>query len=258
MSTSLIQGTTSLITSNKLTENNTVLVKGLFTNDLVDREGEVTDAAEFNLEVFKNTATLLRNHEHILDEYGNKESAGKVLKTFPVIISQENPSNSEEWLLKSLTSEDIVDVWPKYKSPNMLVGDRGVYVVAEVIHPTVVKQVLNGELGAFSWSGLTRQIKRSNGIVDLKNIDLLEISLVNIPANPDATFVITDESDPTLNLEIKLKDCSIYQLRYDKQNNSLDNIKRITKNLNIDTCEISESEDSFFIKVGDTTLVDPI
>jgi len=256
--TSLIQQSAAIIASDTLTENKTLLVRGIFTNDLIDRQREVADPLQFNLEVFQNTATLLRNHKTIKDNLGNDHAAGKVIKTLPIIISQENPDNSEEWVLKSLVSEDIVALWPKTKSPNMLIGDRGIYVIAEVTHPEVIKQVLNKELGAFSWSGLTRSVKRLNGITDLTEIDLLEVSLVNIPANPDATFLLTDENDPTLDLEIKLKDCDIYQLKFDKTINHLDTIKKITKQFNIDTYLISENDDSFFIKVGETNLVEPV
>lgn len=254
----LVQENCGLVCSDSVTETGSVFVKGLFSTDLVDREADFVDPLEFNLNVFANTATLLRNHEFILDENGNKETAGKVVKTVPVKILQENPDNPTEWILKSLISEDIVGVWPKHKSPNLLKDDRGVYIVAEVTHEKVIKQVLKGELGAFSWTGLTRPIKRENGLTELTSVDLLEVSLVNIPANPDATFVITDKNDPSLDLEVNLKDCDIYQIRFDKNEQSLANIKEYTKSLNTNTESISENDSHYFVQVGDAGLVDAV
>ena len=236
----------------------TLILRGLFSTSLTDREREFAEPTSFNLDVFANTGTLLRNHEFIKDAYGNKLPAGKVLKTIPVKIIQENPNNTQEWILKSLISEDIVAFWPKYKSPDLLVGDSGVYAIVEVTHQDVIKQVLNKELGAFSWSGLTHKIPRDKNLTELAQIDLIEVSLVNIPANPNSTFVLTDDTDPALNLEIKLEDCDIYGLRTDKAQYDPETIKRVTKSFSTNTSTISENEDSLFITLGEADLVNPV
>ena len=243
------------VSNEKVTDQGTVLIRGLFTTDNLDREREFVDPLQMNLDVFNTTGTLLRNHEFIKDAVGNKEAAGKVLKTIPVVISQENPENSSEWVLKSLLSDDIVALWPKEQSPNLLVGDRAVHIVAEVTHPKVVQQVLNKELRAFSWRGLSVKVQHEESIKELTQVDILEISLVNIPGNPDATFVLTDENDPTLDMEVSLKDCNIYRMGFDKSLHTLETIKEYTKKYT-DTYNISESSDKFFVQIGEPNLVD--
>ena len=233
-----------------------VLVRGLFTTDLVDREAQFVDPLQFKLNVFKNTPVLLRNHKKIIDDNGNEVSAGKIKTTIPVKILQENPDNPSEWILKSLISDDIVANWPKHKSPNLVIGDRAVYVIAEVTNDLAKKEVLNGDLGAFSWAGLSRPISRKNGLVELTGVDLLEISLVDIPCNPDATFILTDENDPALNLEINLDECDVYQIKVDKSTHSLEDIKKYTKSLDTNTKNISENESHYFVQVGQPGLVD--
>ena len=238
-----------------LTPASTVYVRGLFTNDLIDRDREFVSPEQFKLKMFQNTATLLRNHEFIVDNLGNKLPAGKVHKTIPVIIGDENPNNPSEWLLKNLDTNEIVAEWPKDKSPDLLRGDKGVYIVAEVTHKEVVKQVINGELGAFSWTGFTEKLQRPNGINELTNVDLIEISLVNIPANPNATFVITDEDDPALDMEVSLKDCDIYGMRFNKDSFDQEGVDKIKKSLSINTSTVSETEKDFSVRIeGKETL----
>ena len=241
-----------------LSPASTVYVRGLFTNDLLDRDREFVSPEEFRLKMFQNTATLLRNHEFIKDSLGNKLPAGKVHKTIPVIIGEENPNNPSEWLLKNLDTNETVAEWPKDKSPDLLIGDKGVYIVAEVTHKEVVKQVIKGELGAFSWTGFTKKLKRPNGINELTNVDLIEISLVNIPANPNATFVITDEDDPALDMEVSLKDCDIYGMRFDKDSFDQEGVDKIKKSLSINTSTVSETEKDFSVRVEGKEMLEGI
>ena len=250
MPTTIFQEISQISCNNPVTPVGSVFVEGLFSVDLIDRDREIVDPTEFKLKLFANTATLLRNHEFIVDNNGNKYAAGKVHKTVPVIVDQENPNDSSEWSLKTIDSGEFVAFWPKDKSPDLLRGDRGAYAIAEVTHPEVVKQVVRGELGAFSWSGFTQEKSfHNNGVVELKNIDLIEISLVNTPANPNSTFVVTDEDNPALDLEVSLKDCAVYGMRFDKNTFNSDQVQKIKKSLSMNTSTISETEKEFSIQM---------
>ena len=157
-----------------------VKVAGFASVQHVDRDGDVAFAQEFDIETYLNSPALLFNHEMIKDQFGNQKAAGHVEMAVPAYIEKENPEDSSVWIVKSIATDEFVALWPKEKSPQIEVGDRGLFVIAEVTHPEVVKRVKNGELGAFSWRGFSRATPNEFGGNDLKSIDLIEISVVNI------------------------------------------------------------------------------
>jgi len=237
-------------------EDNVTLIKGFASTDLLDRTREFVDPTSFDIPTFLNSPTLLRNHKFITDKYGNERAAGRVTMAVPAIIREESPENPLEWVVRAIETDEFVSTWPKSKSPNMLIGDRGLFVIAEVTHPEVIAQVLSGELGGFSWKGYSQSQQCANGICELKAIDLVEITVCNMPCQSQSTLMVTSMDDPNLNTQVSLKDCSIYKIQFDKHSYNLEDIKEYTKSLNTDTHSISENSDSFFLSVGESSLVD--
>ncbi len=256
MSIKLLQALSSpFVEDIRLSTDETVIVRGLFTTDILDRERDFVDPMSFKLTTFENTRTLLRNHQFIKDSQGNKYAAGHVTKLVPVIIEGENLENKEEWILRSLLDSEIKIMWPKRKSPNLLKGDKGIHVVAEVTHPEVVKQVKEGSLGAFSWTGLSRPIERENKIRELTEIDLIEISLVNTPANPDATFMVVDEDHPTVKMEASLDTFKVLGMGFNREQHELNNVVKFTKSYT-HASDIITDEDNYYFSVGNMNLVE--
>ena len=258
MSIKLLQSlSTSFVEDIRLSTDEKVIVRGLFTTDILDRERDFVDPMSFKLTTFENTRTLLRNHQFIKDGQGNKYSAGHVTKLVPIIIDSENPENKEEWVLRSLLDSEIKIMWPKRKSPNLLKGDKGIHVVAEVTHPEVVKQVKEGSLGAFSWTGLSKPVERGNEIRELTEIDLIEISLVNTPANPDATFMVVDEDHPTVKMEANLDTFKVLGMGFNRENHELNNVVKFTKSYT-HASDISSDENNYYFSLENMNLVEVI
>ena len=256
MSIKLLQSmSTSFVEDIRLSTDEKVIVRGLFTTDILDRERDFVDPMSFKLTTFENTRTLLRNHQFIKDSQGNKYAAGHVTKLVPIIIEKENPENKEEWVLKSLLDSEIKIMWPKRKSPNLLVGDKGIHVVAEVTHPEVVKQVKEGSLGAFSWTGLSKPVQRQNKTRELTEIDLIEISLVNTPANPDATFMVVDENHPTVKMDANLDNFKVLGMGFNREQHELNNVMKFTKSYT-HASDISSDEDNYYCSLGNMNLVE--
>lgn len=232
-----------------------IVIKGFGSTELIDRQKETVDPTEFDIQTFMNCPQLLLNHDYVKDDSGNDSAAGIVTLAVASYIAGENPANPLEWVVQAIETDEFVSTWPKRKSPKLMSGHRGLFVVAEVTHPIVKEKILSGELGGFSWRGFSAVQVSANGLRSLKAIDWIELSVVNIPAQNQSTFMVTSNEDPNLNFEISLKDCSIDQIAFDKSKFSLETIKEYTKKLNIHTPIISESTDMFYVSVNEPSQV---
>ena len=174
-------------------ELNTVTVKGFASVETLDRSQDVVPPTEFPIDQFMAAPSLLVNHKFWIDERGNRVPAGKVAAMNAVKLAK---LNDEEYAVIDLKTKQQVNTFPKAKVPNLNVGDRGLFVVVEVSQPEIVKMVERGELSAFSWRGLVAVDYQINPLTGMsqriyKNIDLYEVSLVNVPDNPDSTAMVS-------------------------------------------------------------------
>lgn len=166
----------------------TVSLKGFASVETIDRDGEIVSPLSFNIGSFMNSPTLLVNHEYFVDGQGNKVAAGKVTKMNAAYIALDS---GEDWEIRDISTEELVGLFPKSKVPQLGIGDRGLFVEVDVTQPEIVARVQKGDYGAFSWKGLTRKktvIMNGEPVNRLSEVDLWEVSLVNVPANNQATF----------------------------------------------------------------------
>ena len=186
----IISLTSTAAVSTESTEVGGIFVKGFASVQTMDRRGDIVPPEEFNLAKYRTSPTVLVNHEPWIDKRGNATSVGKTQEVFAATLVE---TGDEEFYGIQNDSGELVNRFPKSAAPDLSPGDRGLFAVIHVTDPDIVEKVQNGELSAFSWRGLTSaefggDPARPHRI--LRDIDLFEISLVNIPANSDATFVI--------------------------------------------------------------------
>ena len=191
-------------------------VKGFASAKTKDRGGDLVPPQEFKIQQFMSAPTLLINHKFWIDHRGNSVAVGKPVELYASKLVKLK-DNSDDWGVKDVETGKIINKFPRSKMPNLKSGDEGLFVVAEVTQPDVKEMVERGELQAFSWRGLVNvdyQVN-SDGTTSrvLTDIDLYEISLVNVPANPDATLIIgkTDGYED--------QDCPlvVHQIRLEKE-----------------------------------------
>jgi hypothetical protein len=168
-----------------------IYVKGFASVESVDRVGDIVDPLEFNVDTFVNTGTLLRDHKFILDEFGNHRAAGKVRVAEPAEIYAES---GDEFQIRSLRTKEHLTELLKSKHPELSVGTKGLFAVAEVTNPLAIEEVEKGLLGAFSWQGITSKV-RVGKTNRLKSVDLKELSLVHMPVNNQSTHVKIKDQD---------------------------------------------------------------
>jgi hypothetical protein len=174
------------------TDAEEVTVKGFASVESLDRSKDLVPPEEFDIDQFMAAPTLLVNHDFWIDRMGNRVAAGRPDQVYVAkLVKQDDP---EVWGVQEVKSREVRTTIPKARVPNLTAGARGLFVVATVTEYDVIKMVQRGELSAFSWRGLVNVDYRVNAQGEtervFKGIDLWEISLVNIPDNPDATFVV--------------------------------------------------------------------
>jgi hypothetical protein len=227
-------------------ENEAIYVKGFASVDTEDRVGDIVDPLEFNVDTFVNTGTLLRDHKYISDAFGNHLAAGRVIAAEPAEIYQ---TDGKEFSIKSIRTGDHITTLLEEKHPELSVGSRGLFVVAEVINDLAKSEVEKGILNAFSWKGWSYGEKEGNK-TRLKSVDLSEISLVHQPINNQSTYVKIKDTDAKM-LADKLR---ITKLKF--RSNAFSTMKSVQDYLDarhITAFEIKESSDGFVAVLEDVS-----
>lgn len=168
-------------------------IKGFVSVEREDRSGDYVPAKEFNVDQFMAIPTMMLNHKFLLDENMNEVGVGRPEELF-VAKLKTNKENDEVYDIVDSKGE-VRNTFPKTKVPNLKSGDRGLFVVATITRDEVWSMVEDGEINAFSWRGMVKvkyQVNPKTRKAErvLTDIDLFEISVVNVPDNPNASFMI--------------------------------------------------------------------
>jgi len=249
----MIEGSSALAADIQESDQS-VFVKGFASVESPDRQNHFAPASEFNVDTFLNTGTLLRDHKFIKDPHGNDVSAGVVREAEAAFISDQE---DDEFVISSARNMEVINRLPVKRYPDLKVGDRGLFVVAEVTNDLAKEEVLKGHLGAFSWRGLVQLVKG----VDigqpydlLKMIDLKEISIVHMPQHTSSALTIgksvdfeTSEAVPTEIIKFKLSK-SYYP--------TVDVAKAYLQARGIEYTSITENDTDYFAVVQDQAQFD--
>jgi hypothetical protein len=200
-------------------DKNALIVKGFASLDVPDRANEAVDPLEFNIEDFLAAPVLYVNHKPWYDYSGNSVAAGRVLSANPVKLVPIKDDESS-WALRDLITKEIVDTYPKKKIPSLKKGTSGLFVKAAVTDESLKERIVKGELGGMSWRGLAEEswkVDQGTGKVYKvwTNVDLWEISLVHIPANNQATFMVAkaaDSGELVVDSSVDLKTLVLHQV----------------------------------------------
>lgn len=166
-------------------------IKGFASLQTIDRSGHSVDPYEFRIEKFMVNPTLLYNHQHYVDSRGNRHKLGQVTK---MLVAKIVKGDDDNYNIVRDGTRDVVAKMPKEKLADVPVGTKGLWVEAEVTVPEIAQKIHAGELSMFSWRGLTRMeyaVGENSAVYkQLQNINLYEVSVVTIPDNEDAVFVM--------------------------------------------------------------------
>lgn len=154
-----------------------------------DRSLESVDPVAFNLEQFRLNKQLWIDHEKWLRSDGNTVPVGVVDTIDPVVVERGDGG------MLNVVSLDTKEAITSISSEDFLVkeGDRGIWVSANILEEEVAEMVMDGRYRSFSWRGIASQNERTR---ELTNVDLMEVSIVSIPAHPHASFTIAKSLSP--------------------------------------------------------------
>ena len=163
-------------------------VKGFASINGVDRQGDEIDAALFDIKAFMANPQLWFEHSKWKRMDGNEVSIGIVEKmVFATVkrVTNEGVMPEEYAIIENETGK-LLDTVTDTNSILVKNGDKGLWVVANVLEDDVITLIEQKRLNAFSWQGLI--YRKPNG--KAFKIDVMEVSIVHLPANQRALFMV--------------------------------------------------------------------
>lgn len=224
-------------------------IKGFASVELPDRDSEIVHPLEFDIATYMISPTLLENHNFLYDQMGNETAAGYVVEAFAAYVSDEQ---GDYFIVSDLKTGEQKNTILKSRVPRLKVGDRGLFVIANVTHPTTIAKIKRGELGAFSWYGFAHQIEEDGELNRLMAIDLVEISVVNIPAMSQAGFMIGKKLDKSIEFYKQDRNVTICRIGFAKAKYNQDSVDSYLKTRKIKSGSLLENDQFYFAEISDT------
>lgn len=160
-------------------------VRGFISTADLDRHQDMIDPALFDVGTFLKNPQLFVDHQPWLTAAGNPISVGRVTSLIPAKAVEKDDGSFD---IVSIEDDTVIDTVPKEEADIVQNGQKGLWGVVEVMEKDVIQLVNDGRLNAFSWRGDLIETRFG------KHIDLMEVSLVYIPANAKALFMVTKSS----------------------------------------------------------------
>jgi len=218
-------------------------VKGFASIEGIDRHGDNIPVKAFNVEEFMKNPQLWLNHGlYNRPSDGMAVPIGSVEKMHIVeIIAETESTFAVKDMLTGLVVDSAVDI-TKFL---VKAGDKGLWVVAKIVEPAIIELVESKRINGFSWQGSV--YRNPNGTI--KKIDMIEVSLVYVPANARALLMIGKDTNYDAAQRFALTDVGLlYVLKNKSVKGDLDNDEVTKSNL-----RVSESGSAFVLLLSGAT-----
>lgn len=166
-------------TSNK---NGVREVRGFVSASNMDRHGDMIDPVLFDVESFSKNPQLFIDHDLWINKNGNRIPPGRVEQ---LTAAKAVEDGSGGFNIVSIEDDEVIDHVPAEEASIVENDMKGLWGVISVMENDVIELIDTGRLNAFSWRGDLVETRFG------KHIDLMEVSLVFIPANSKALFMVT-------------------------------------------------------------------
>lgn len=157
-------------------------IRGFVSTSNMDRQGDTIDPVLFDVETFIKNPQVFVDHKPWLTEKGNAISVGTVSSLVPAKAKENDKGGFD---IISLENDEVIDTVSKEEAGIVENDMKGLWGVLSIMEKDVIDLINTGRLNAFSWRGDLVETRFG------KHIDLMEVSLVFIPANSKALFMIT-------------------------------------------------------------------
>lgn len=163
-------------------------IKGFASMRGIDRDGDDIDPFLFDIATFMKNPQLWIDHKKWLRDDGNEVNAGMV--EFMAVAEVHASEYPDMWDIIDAKSGEKIDSVIRDDRNLFNEGDIGLWIVAKVMEPDIVKLIDETRIRTFSWSGSL--IGHGDNPPD--RIDLREVSLVYLPAHTGALFFLDKEA----------------------------------------------------------------
>jgi len=181
----------------KPTDNsNGLVIKGFVSIRTRDRDHEIIDPSAFDIESYMAAPAVLVNHALWRNRMGNRVGVGLPISMHEVKIKS---GDRDTYIVWDVRKKAEIDRYPKDRNPNIRVGDRGLYGFFRITDPDVIEKAKSGELSSFSWRGKSipefkHDPKTNTAYKGYSHIDMWEVSLVDVPNNPQSSFLVAKDA----------------------------------------------------------------
>ena len=176
-------------------DGKTLIVKGFASTAFKDRQGDVIPPEKFDIKMFMKNPQLWIDHQKWMRKGDNNAVPIGVVDSMHAATVEMKSDGGFNVL--DLNDGSTIDTINKKDAEKFIVkdGDKGLWVVVKIMEPDVIPYVKDGRYNSFSWSGMIER----NDDGRIKRIELLEVSVVAVPANGRALFMLGKNlSDPSV------------------------------------------------------------
>lgn len=170
------------------------IIEGIVSMEMSKRDFDICPASAFNVKQYMINPQVWYNHNMWRDKQGNEIPAGRTLELYQIKIEKIDDNN---YGAVALNDESLIGLIPKEKieALNIKENDSGLWAKIRIDVPEIWERIENGSLNAFSWQGKAEieevwSTEHDTMVRQCSSIDLMEISVVTIPANERSFFTV--------------------------------------------------------------------
>jgi len=176
--------------------SNGLVIKGFVSIRTRDRDREIVDPSAFDISSYMAAPAVLVNHALWRNRQGNRVGVGLPISMHEVKIKS---GDKDTFIVWDVQKKAEIDRYPKERNPNIKTGDRGLYGFFRITDPDIIEKAQSGELSSFSWRGRSipefkHDPSTNTSYKGYSHIDMWEVSLVDVPNNPQSSFVVAKDA----------------------------------------------------------------
>ena len=172
------------------------IIEGIVSTEFSDRDYDVVPPSAFKIAQYMQNPQVWYNHGMWKDANGNEIPIGKTLELYSIRIQKVSDEANDLAIIATDTG-NLIGLITKERMTALSLkeGDSGLWARIRIDVAEVWDMIKKGTLNAFSWQGRAEAVEIWNEgkkvyTRQLSSIDLMEISVVTIPADERSYFTM--------------------------------------------------------------------
>ena len=172
------------------------IIEGIVSTEFSKRDYDVVPPSAFKIAQYMQNPQVWYNHGMWRDDAGNEIPIGKTLELYSIRI-QKVSDEAKDFAVIAIESGNLIGLISKDRMEALALkeGDTGLWAKIRIDVDKVWAMIEAGTLNAFSWQGRAESVEvwdesKATFTRQLSSIDLMEISVVTIPADERSFFTM--------------------------------------------------------------------